>query len=626
MKETSFIKQNKQKWYKFEQMYQQNEKDPDELSKLFVELTDDLSYARTHYPRRSVRVYLNGLAQKVYDRLYRKKRDSMKKVFLFWKRGLPLELYRSRKALLTSFIVMTVGFLIGWASTIDDPYFLDIVAGEGRVMYEEECIAENKPISVYQTQDETTMFFQLVINNLRVSFLAFVMGILISVGTGFFMVYNGILLGSFLAFYKYKGYLMVCLLTIWLHGTFEIAAIIIAGAAGITLGNSILFPGSMTRTQSLLIGAKRGMKIMIGLTPFMIVAGFIEAFVSRYGPDMPWYANVSIIGVCACIIVFYFVVYPFIVARKSNFNPRLEEKPIFIHKKTIIWHRIRSISDIFNDTFVFYRKGMPLFGKVLIFVFLISVAAVYLSFAQSEFQKYNLSWVEKVNVAFSFSDDFNPLVYLVHTFLLACNLLAVYHALVVYKNELHESEEFAYWSSFGRFFIRNIGRVLPVAAVLLLLIAFAPWYLLLLCVLIAPLFFFWALPGILEGRKYFDGIRRGLSVAGKCWMRGVWVFCVFLIPAILSAFCPTMIVEIFKTEVLGWFIETRASSPDLVYNVVDGSYYTVILHLILPLFALSFGFLYYGTIEKEEAHGLYERLESFGEGSRVYEKPDEGTF
>ena len=115
-------------------------------------------------------------------------------------------------------------------------------------------------------------------------------------------------------------------------------------------------------------------------------------------------------------------------------------------------------------------------------------------------------------------------------------------------------------------------------------------------------------------------------MAGKCWMRGVWVFCVFLIPAILSAFCPTMIVEIFKTEVLGWFIETRASSPDLVYNVVDGSYYTVILHLILPLFALSFGFLYYGTIEKEEAHGLYERLESFGEGSRVYEKADEGTF
>ena len=65
MKETSFIKQNKEKWYKFEQMYQQNQRDPDELSRLFIELTDDLSYARTHYPKRSVRVYLNGLAQKV---------------------------------------------------------------------------------------------------------------------------------------------------------------------------------------------------------------------------------------------------------------------------------------------------------------------------------------------------------------------------------------------------------------------------------------------------------------------------------------------------------------------------------------------------------------------------------
>ena len=73
MKETSFIKQNKEKWHKFEQMYHQNKKDPDELSSLFVELTDDLSYARTHYPKRTVRVYLNGLAQKVYNQLYRKK-------------------------------------------------------------------------------------------------------------------------------------------------------------------------------------------------------------------------------------------------------------------------------------------------------------------------------------------------------------------------------------------------------------------------------------------------------------------------------------------------------------------------------------------------------------------------
>ena len=626
MKETSFIKQNKEKWHKFEQMYHQNKKDPDELSSLFVELTDDLSYARTHYPKRTVRVYLNGLAQKVYNQLYRKKRDSFSKVIQFWKISLPLEIYRARKALITSLVVTLIGFIIGWSSTIDNPFFLDVVAGEGRVAYEEECIAFNKPISVYQTQDETTMFFSLVINNLRVSFLAFVMGMLISIGTGFFMVYNGILLGSFLAFYKFKGYFAVCMLTIWLHGTFEISAIIIAGAAGITLGNSMLFPGSMTRAQSLLLGAKRGMKIMIGLSPFMIMAGFIEAFISRYGPDMHWMANLTIIGLCAVLILYYFVIYPIIVARRENFNSRLEEKPIFIQEKTIQWHRLRSFQDIFNDAFVFYRKGLALFGKAFIFIFLISIVTVYFAFIQSGFKDFELGWTDKVRIAFSFNDNFNPFVFCAHGFLIASNFLAVLHALVTFRQKEHSVEGFSYFKSFLKFYFSHVLKMLPVSFLLLFLIAFLPWWLLLLSVFITPLIFHLSLPGIIEKKSYFKGVQRGLKIAWSSWMKGVGIFTVFLVPAILCAFCPTLIVEIFKTEVLGWFIETQAESPEAVYNIVDGCYYAMIIHLILPLFTLAFVFLYYSTIEREEAHGLFERLNSFGKNSRLYETPGEGDY
>lgn len=234
MKETSFINQNKEKWYKFEKMYQQNQRDPDELSRLFIELTDDLSYARTHYPKRSVRVYLNGLSQKVYNKMYRGQRESFKAFWRFWTVSLPLEMYRARTALLISFIVMGIGAVIGIISTLDDPDYLNTIA-PGRVMYEEECIAKDKPISVYQYDGETSMFFELVINNIRVAFMTFVMGILAAVGTGFFLFYNGILLGTFITFYHTKGLLAVCMLTIWLHGSFEIPAIIIAGAAGFTL-------------------------------------------------------------------------------------------------------------------------------------------------------------------------------------------------------------------------------------------------------------------------------------------------------------------------------------------------------------------------------------------------------
>ena len=66
MRETGFIKQNKEKWKEFEKTLNYKDKDPDKLNNLFIQITDDLSYSRTFYPNRSVRVYLNNLAQQIF--------------------------------------------------------------------------------------------------------------------------------------------------------------------------------------------------------------------------------------------------------------------------------------------------------------------------------------------------------------------------------------------------------------------------------------------------------------------------------------------------------------------------------------------------------------------------------
>ena len=66
MRETKFIQQNKEKWQEFESFLDGQYKDADKLSNLFIQVTDDLSYSRTFYPNRSVRVYLNGLAQQTF--------------------------------------------------------------------------------------------------------------------------------------------------------------------------------------------------------------------------------------------------------------------------------------------------------------------------------------------------------------------------------------------------------------------------------------------------------------------------------------------------------------------------------------------------------------------------------
>ena len=82
------------------------------------------------------------------------------------------------------------------------------------------------------------------------------------------------MLGSFQYFFFSKGLGFQSVLVIWIHGTLEISAIVLAGAAGLILGNSFLFPKTYTRMASIQKGAKDGLKIVIGLIPIFIVAAF----------------------------------------------------------------------------------------------------------------------------------------------------------------------------------------------------------------------------------------------------------------------------------------------------------------------------------------------------------------
>jgi len=87
MKETHFIDQNKKKWKELEELLQEERKDPDKLSNLFIQVTDDLSYARTFYPNRYVRLYLNNIAQQLFYFIYKNKSSSRSGFVRFWKRN-----------------------------------------------------------------------------------------------------------------------------------------------------------------------------------------------------------------------------------------------------------------------------------------------------------------------------------------------------------------------------------------------------------------------------------------------------------------------------------------------------------------------------------------------------------
>ena len=282
MRETNFINQNKEKWEEYEEMLDRNATDPDRLNRLFVQITDDLSYSRTFYTNRSVRVYLNNLAQQIFFNIYKNKKSPLRRLLSFWVEELPRLVYESRIAFRVAFVVFVCSMIIGAFSAQMDPDFPRVILGDGYVDMTIQNIETGDPMAVYKDRSQFGMALGITANNLFVAFLTFLLGAFFCIGSIGILINNGIMVGSFQHFFYDKGVFQESFLTIWTHGTLEISAIIIAGAAGITMGQGLVFPGTLSRLQAFQISARRGLKIMVGLVPIFIVAGFIEGYLTRY--------------------------------------------------------------------------------------------------------------------------------------------------------------------------------------------------------------------------------------------------------------------------------------------------------------------------------------------------------
>jgi len=318
MREAVFIKKNTPRWRQFEELLTSpNRRNPDHLAGLFVQLTDDLSYARTHYPDSQTTAYLNVLAAKVHQSIYRNRKEDRGRFVYFWRYELPMLFYSAHRQLLYSAILFGLAVLIGAVSTAHDERFPRLILGDGYVNMTLENIRNGDPMGVYKSEGKFDMFGAITFNNIMVALRTFAFGILFSFGTGAMLVYNGIMLGAFQYFFHTQGLLVTSALTIWIHGTLEISAIIIAGCAGLVMGNSLLFPGTFSRVESFKHGAVKGLKIVIGLVPVFIVAGFLESYVTRL-TGWPAWAKLLIIGLSAAFIVWYFIIYPILLHRHAD--------------------------------------------------------------------------------------------------------------------------------------------------------------------------------------------------------------------------------------------------------------------------------------------------------------------
>jgi uncharacterized membrane protein SpoIIM required for sporulation len=602
MKETRFIEQNQDKWKELEDMLKANQRDSDKLSDLFIQVTDDLSYAHTHYPRRVVRVYLNQLTQSVFGQLYRKTSSQKNQIITFWKTDLPLSLYYGRKALLFSLILFLLSFAIGVVSSVYDPDFASSILSSGYIEETEKNIAENDPMAIYKDEYAIEMFFRIAVNNLGIAFRTFLSGLILGVGTVGVLVYNGVMVGVFQYFFIERGLFVDSALTIWMHGTFEISAIVIAGGAGLMLGRALVFPGTFTRLQSLRIASRSGIRVILLVGVMLFVAAIIETFVTRYTSIGDAIRFVLILMMFA-LVIFYVVIYPkWVFKRSSNVD---EEHHYLPAEKPFLpmLDEVKNASELFGTTFSTYFK---IVGKLLFWV-IPAALALTLLFLNNEIKL--LYWADIVYAKF-FKDK-------VPLFSIGENLfLLPIYAIMIGLTGYFVSK---YWLKLtklqqGITFQQSVAKVFTVVLLLMpmnLLLLLGGWGLFLF-VLVIPIVTLVMASVYLSDESPGQAVSEGFGLLGNGFSQLASLSLSVFVLSALILLLGDMMPQLINLDILDMFIQL----DDLAYvnyqaGVVLFFFFTSVLMVFALLFTSSI-MLYYSLREQNLANGLRGKLLKVG--------------
>lgn len=614
-------------------MQRKENANPDELTKLFVEITDDLSYSRTFYAKRSVRVYLNYLSQIVFLKLNKNKKVRISKFVKFWTHGLPMEFARSWKAMLLSLTIFFGALMVGIVSTANDISYANEILGDSYIEMTDENIAKGDPMGVYHRDGSSAWSsFMLTRHNTQIAAFTYTSGFVAGIPPIVIMVKNGIMLGTFHYYLYHKGVLDESMWIIWIHGVLEISAIIIAGGAGLLLGGGILFPGTYTRLQSLRITAKRSFKIALSCIFILIISGFLEGSITRFTKMPMVFKYVIVLGSLA-FICFYFIAYPIYLYKTKIKTGRFvfnDDIP-HIEKKRISFEKVRELGEIFNDSLNLYRQSFGnLFKGWFLTGFPILIAViVYHFFVLTSYDNELYWWISLRNVIHGSPDSWMNLGFFVA--LLTPILISIYHALFLYRNNF----EFKILR-FYKYFLFGVLKLWPAYLYILIWHIWPNPFMIFIGILMIPFIFQYSYAGFYNEGSYKEDIKTGHKLILKSWFGSVGVFLLILvIPGVLwlasfllsnSIGAETTIIIDFLTS---FFLEHLNPFTDELIkyaNSLNFLLYYIFLTVVISFMITGLSIQFHSVRERIMALSLYKRLQDFGTKNNLFEQADEGEY
>jgi len=261
-----------------------------EVPVLYRSALSSLSVARSISLDRSLVDYLESLCTRAYFIVYGARAGLRERLARFFAQDWPRSVRGLWRETLIATAILALGIVTAFVLVGADPdWFYSFMPRELASGRDPTATAEALRATLYDSggkDDDMSVFATyLFTHNASVSLFAFALGFAFGVPTMGLVLYNGATMGAFLQVYFAHGLGYEALGWLLIHGTTELFAVILAGAAGLSIGWAVAFPGRRSRLDAAAAAGKRGGVVMAGVIVMLCVAGMLEGFARQLVKD-----------------------------------------------------------------------------------------------------------------------------------------------------------------------------------------------------------------------------------------------------------------------------------------------------------------------------------------------------
>lgn len=241
-----------------------------------------LSIARETSIDKDLIAYLEGLSTRAYFFVYGVRTSLGDRLKGFFARDWPGAVRSLRFETLASLLFMLTGVAVGWVLVTGDPEWFDAFVpaqlAQGRNFGADVAVLRD---TLYHDGGAGGLGFfatLLFTHNSQVAILCFALGFALGIPTAMLLVYNGTMLGAMLALFAERGLGVEFAGWLIIHGSTELFAIVLAGAAGLRIGYAMIAPGELPRLAALTQAGRAATLAMAGVVVMLLFAGLLEGY------------------------------------------------------------------------------------------------------------------------------------------------------------------------------------------------------------------------------------------------------------------------------------------------------------------------------------------------------------